>query len=200
LYHLASGSNQRATLTIGHHAHKIAAMDLLSTKLPFAMLALLLAVAGCGVAYQAGTRIKATRMSDSLKVGEPSPEVHHSWGEPDLRDYLPGDTEVWSYAYKPNSNDITAALLYTSAKDGDKGTFLDLKFVGGKLVSWQEAEHTMPAKGHTGISMGIGGGPVGAGTQTQPGAVHYSRRYLWAEAPRLGREDAHIACGLNHRI
>jgi hypothetical protein len=173
LYHPASGSNQRATLTIGGAAHKIAAMDLLSTKLHFAMLALLLAVAGCGVAYQAGTRIKATRMSDSLKVGEPSPEVHHSWGEPDLRDYLPGETEVWSYAYKPNSNDITAALLYTSAKDGDKGTFLDLKFVGGKLVSWQEAEHTMPAKGHTGISMGIGGGPVGSGTQTQPGAVHY---------------------------
>jgi hypothetical protein len=160
-------------LTIGGAAHKIAAMDLLSTKLPLATLALLVAVAGCGVAYQAGTRIKATRMSDSLKVGEPSPEVHHSWGEPDLRDYLPGDTEVWSYPYKPNSNDITAALLYTSSKDGDKGTFLDLKFVGGKLVSWQEAEHTMPAKGHTGISMGIGGGPVGNGTQTQPGAVHY---------------------------
>src|SRR6266404_3742007 len=87
--------------------------------------------AGCGVAYQAGTRLKATRMSDSLKVGESSPAVHHSWGEPDIRDYLPGDTEVWSYPYKPNSNDITAALLYTSSKDGDKGTFLDLKFVGG---------------------------------------------------------------------
>ncbi|HWN58495.1 MAG TPA: hypothetical protein VNO74_10365 [Methylomirabilota bacterium] len=138
-----------------------------------AILILALAVAGCGVAYQAGTRIKATRMSDSLQVGEPSPQVHRSWGEPDIRDYLPGDTEVWSYPYKPNSNDITAALLYTSSKDGDKGTFLDLKFVGGKLVSWQEAEHTMPAKGHTGISMGIGGGPVGNGTQVQPGAVHY---------------------------
>src|SRR6266446_5821078 len=132
----------------------------LGRRLALTILLWLLA-AGCGVAYQAGTRLKATRMSDSLKVGESSPAVHHSWGEPDIRDYLPGDTEVWSYPYKPNSNDITAALLYTSSKDGDKGTFLDLKFVGGKLVSWQEAEHTMPAKGHTGISMGIGGGPVG---------------------------------------
>jgi hypothetical protein len=131
------------------------------------------AFAGCGLAYQAGTRIKATRMSDSIQVGQTSPAVHHSWGEPDIRTYLPGDTEVWSYPYKPNSNDITAAILYTSSKDGDKGTFLDLKFVGGKLVSWQETEHTLPAKGHTGISMGIGGGPIGNGTQMQPGAVHY---------------------------
>src|SRR5271166_724145 len=95
----------------------------------------------CGLAYQAGTRIKATRMSDSLAVGQTSPDIHHEWGEPDIRTYLPGDTEVWSYPYKPNSNDVTAALLYTSSKDGDKGTFLDLKFVGGKLVPWQEAEH-----------------------------------------------------------
>ena len=128
---------------------------------------------GCGLAYQAGTRIKATRMSDSLQVGEPSPQVHHSYGEPDIRTYLPGDTEVWSYPYKPNSNDVTAALLYTSSKDGDKGTFLDLKFVGGKLVSWQEAEHTLPLKGHTGIGLGINQGPIGNGTQTSPGAVHY---------------------------
>jgi hypothetical protein len=112
-------------------------------------------------------------MSDTLQVGQTSPQVHHSWGEPDLRTYLPGDTEVWSYPYKPNSNDVVAALMYTSSKDGDKGTFLDLKFVGGKLVSWQEAEHTMPAKGHTGIGLGVGGGPIGNGTQTTPGAVHY---------------------------
>jgi len=185
------GINQRAllhhgarsgTLTIAGSANKITPMDHFFMQVTryrprrdalLTILILALASAGCGVAYQAGTRLKATRMSDSLQVGEPSPQVHRSWGEPDIRDYLPGDTEVWSYPYKPNSNDITAALLYTSSKDGDKGTFLDLKFVGGKLVSWQEAEHTMPAKGHTGISMGIGGGPVGNGTQTQPGAVHY---------------------------
>jgi hypothetical protein len=138
-----------------------------------AIASLTAAAPGCGVAYQAGTRIKVTRMSDSLAVGQTSPEIHHSWGEPDLRTYLPGDTEVWSYAYKPNSNDVAAALMYTSAKDGDKGTFLDLKFVGGKLVSWQEADHTMPAKGHTGIGMNIGGGSIGNGTEITPGAVHY---------------------------
>jgi hypothetical protein len=139
----------------------------------FAAIAAAFIATGCGLAYQAGTRIKVTRMSETLQVGQTSPEVHHAWGEPDLRTYLPGDTEVWSYPYKPNSNDVTAALLYTSSKDGDKGTFLDLKFVGGKLVSWQEAVHTMPAKGHTGIGLGVGGGPIGNGTQTMPGAVHY---------------------------
>jgi hypothetical protein len=138
-----------------------------------AIIPVALAAAGCGVAYQAGTRIKAAHMADTLKVGETSPDVHHAWGEPDIRTYLPADTEVWSYPYKPNSNDITAALLYTSSKDGDSGTFLDLKFVGGKLVSWQEAQHTMPLKGHTGIGIGIGGGPIGSGTQQTPGAVHY---------------------------
>ena len=73
----------------------------------------------------------------------------------------------------PTATTWLAALMYTSAKDGDKGTFLDLKFVGGKLVSWQEADHTMPAKGHTGIGMNIGGGSIGNGTATTPGAVHY---------------------------
>ncbi|MGC2275042.1 MAG: hypothetical protein WA571_03420, partial [Candidatus Binatus sp.] len=66
----------------------------------FALLALISATlifAGCGLAYQAGTRIKATRMSDSLQVGQTSPAIHHSWGEPDIRTYLPGETEVWSY-------------------------------------------------------------------------------------------------------
>jgi hypothetical protein len=136
-------------------------------------VALIFTFAGCGLFYQAGTRIKATRMSDTLQVGQTSPQIHHSWGEPDIRTYLPGQTEVWSYPYKPNSNDVTAALLYTSSKDGDKGTFLDLKFVGGKLVSWQEAEHTLPPKGHTGFGLGINQGPIGNGTEIQPGAVHY---------------------------
>jgi hypothetical protein len=173
------------TLTIKDGAPTIAPMDGMSIRtLPlkkvrfprFSLLAIMSAAlifAGCGLAYQAGTRLKATRMSDSLQVGQTSPQVHHSWGEPDIRTYLPGETEVWSYPYKPNSNDVAAALMYTSSKDGDKGTFLDLKFVGGKLVSWQEAEHTLPAKGHTGIGFGINQGPIGNGTQTQPGAVHY---------------------------
>src|ERR1700730_14878899 len=110
-----------------------------------AVISMALILGGCGLAYQAGTRIKATRMSDSLQVGQSSPQVHHSWGEPDIRTYLPGETEVWSYPYKPNSNDVTAALLYTSSKDGDKGTFLDLKFVGGKLVSLQAPGHKHPS-------------------------------------------------------
>jgi hypothetical protein len=112
-------------------------------------------------------------MADSLKPGQSSSDIRRRFGEPDIRQYLPANTDVWSYPYKPNSNDITAALLYTSTKDGDAGTFLDLKFVNGKLVSWQEAEHTMPAKGHTGLGMSIGGAPIGTGTQLQPGAVHY---------------------------
>ena len=146
-----------------------------SIRFGFAIVALawMALTSGCGVPYQVGTRIKATHMSDSLAVGQTSPEIHHRWGEPDIRTYLPGETEVWSYPYKPNSNDVTAALLYTSSKDGDKGTFLDLKFVEGKLVSWQEAEHTLPLKGHTGIGLGINQGPIGNGTQTNPGAVHY---------------------------
>jgi hypothetical protein len=172
-------------LTIKDGAHKISSMDgmsistLFKKKVPFPRFALpwivsaALIFTGCGLAYQAGTRIKATRMSDSLQVGQTSPQIHHSWGEPDIRTYLPGETEVWSYPYKPNSNDVTAALLYTSSKDGDKGTFLDLKFVEGKLVSWQEAEHTLPPKGHTGFGMGINQGPIGNGTEQLPGAVHY---------------------------
>ena len=173
------------TLTIKDGAHRIAPMEQMSIGTPllkksrfprFALLAVVSATlifAGCGLAYQAGTRIKATRMSDTLQVGQTSPQIHHSWGEPDIRTYLPGETEVWSYPYKPNSNDVAAALMYTSTKDGDKGTFLDLKFVDGKLVSWQEAEHTMPAKERTGFGMGINGSPIGNGTQTTPGAVHY---------------------------
>ncbi len=113
-------------------------------------------------------------MADSLQPGESSLDIHRRFGEPDLRQYLPGNTEVWSYPYKPNSNDLTAQLLYTSTKDGDAGTFLDLKFVGGKLVSWMQAEHTMPPKDHTGgLGVGLGGGPIGNGTEITPGAVHY---------------------------
>ncbi|MGH7815346.1 MAG: hypothetical protein ACREQI_15240 [Candidatus Binataceae bacterium] len=138
-----------------------------------AVLALALALSGCGVAYQAGTRLKASRMAGDLKPGMTSPEVHRQWGEPDIRQYLPGNVEIWSYPYKPNENDLTAMLLYSSAKEGDRGEFLDLKFAGGKLASWQEVEHTMPSKGTGHLGMGIGGGPIGNGTQVQPGAVHY---------------------------
>jgi hypothetical protein len=127
-----------------------------------------LALAGCGLAYQAGTRIKAARMSDSLKLGENLAQIHRKYGEPDLRQYLPGDVEIWSYPYKPNSNDVTAALLYTSSKEGDTGTFLDLKFVGGKLVSWIQAQHTMPPKERPGFGASFGAPPIAA-----PAGAHY---------------------------
>ena len=130
-------------------------------------------LAGCGVFYQAGTRIKASHMSDQLKQGESMSEIHKQFGEPSLREYPSDTTEVWSYAYKPNSNDITAALLYTSTKEGDKGTFVDLKFVNGQLVSWTEAEHTMPAKERSGFGAGISAPPIsGPGPANSP-VSHY---------------------------
>jgi hypothetical protein len=122
-----------------------------------AALALMLAAGGCGVAYQASTELRASRMQRDLKLGESELDVHTQWGEPDLRQNLRNDTEVWSYAKRPNSNDIAASLLYTNVKEGDKGQFLDLTFVDGKLASWKEAAHTMPAKtGGPGFSFGVG--------------------------------------------
>jgi hypothetical protein len=125
------------------------------------------AMAGCGVLYQAGTRYRASRISDSLKPGEPMAQVHQQWGEPDLRTYPDDTTEIWSYPYKPNTNDIAAALLYTSSKEGDQGTFLDLKFVNGKLVSWDEKSHTMPAKERSGFGTSLGSPTIaGPGSTT----------------------------------
>jgi outer membrane protein assembly factor BamE (lipoprotein component of BamABCDE complex) len=127
-------------------------------------LGLSLAAAGCGVAYQAGTELRAKHMRDSLKVGESMPEVRNRFGEPDIRTDTDSGGQVWSYASRANSNDIAATLFYTSAKEGDRGHFLDLKFVDGKLVSWEDAERTMPAKRGTGINYGFtagsGGQPV----------------------------------------
>ncbi len=102
--------------------------------------------AGCGAAYQASTEIRSHRMMDSLKPGQTMPEVRHDYGQPDIITDQDQRTEIWSYASRPNSNDIAATLLYTAAKEGDSGQFLDLKFVDGKLVSWSKQEHTMPAK------------------------------------------------------
>ncbi len=132
-----------------------------------AALGLMLA-GGCGLFYQAGTRVKASKMTEHLKVGESMVEIHKRYGEPDIHQFLPNDVEVWSYAYKPNSDDLTAALFYTSAKEGDKGTFVDLKFQQGKLVSWAEAEHTMPAKERSGFSAGLGAPAI-----APPNGTHY---------------------------
>jgi hypothetical protein len=113
---------------------------------------------GCGLAYDASTHVRASRMTRSLQPGESSLAVHQNWGEPDLRQYLDRNEQIWSYAIQPNSNDVAATLLYTSVKPGDNGSFLDLKFIDGKLVSWNKAEHTVPAKQGAGFSFGVGPG------------------------------------------
>ncbi|HZP45559.1 MAG TPA: hypothetical protein VFB15_07905 [Candidatus Binataceae bacterium] len=128
------------------------------------LIAVLLALAGgclaaCGLVYDTSAGVRGARMEDSLKVGESSLEVHDKWGEPDIRTNAGDDTQVWSYVTRPNSNDVAASLLYTSTKPGDTGKFLDLKFVDGKLVSWNSVEHTVPPKQGMGFSYGLG--PVG---------------------------------------
>jgi outer membrane protein assembly factor BamE (lipoprotein component of BamABCDE complex) len=136
-------------------------------KLASAMLTVLFTcAAGCGLFYQAASGYRANQMEKMLKPGMTSLQVHQTWGEPDIRNYVDQRTEIWSYAKHANAGDVTAAVLYTSAKEGDKGSFLDLKFDDGKLVSWNEAPHTMPAKEGSGFSAGIGGAPQG-------GTVHY---------------------------
>jgi hypothetical protein len=123
-----------------------------------ALALLVAAFSGCGLAYDASTHARAIHMNHSLKAGESSLEVHQHWGEPDIRQYIGRNEQVWSYAVQPNSNDVAAILLYTSVKPGDTGNFLDLKFLDGKLVSWNKAQHTMPAKQGTGFSFGVGPG------------------------------------------
>jgi hypothetical protein len=113
-------------------------------------------VYACGLFYGAGSELRTTRMAHSLTAGETTLQVHNDWGEPDLRSGIDDSTEVWSYVALPNSNDIAATLLYTSTKPGDTDKFLDLKFVDGKLVSWNTVEHTMPTKKGTGFSYGLG--------------------------------------------
>jgi hypothetical protein len=129
------------------------------------VLALLL-FAGCGVVYQAASGYRANKMEKSLQAGLTMPEVHQVWGEPDIRTYVDPHNEVWSYAKHANTDDYTATLLYTSAKEGDSGTFVDLKFSDGKLVSWDEGQHTMPAKEGAGFSAGLSGASPG-------GTAHY---------------------------
>ncbi len=82
----------------------------------------------------------------SLKAGESAVDIHGRWGQPDIVLDRGGEAEVWSYAERPNSDDIAASIFYSGVKEGDKGTFVDLRMVNGKLQSWSEAEHRMPAK------------------------------------------------------
>jgi hypothetical protein len=129
------------------------------------VVALMLMAAGCGLAYQAGSRVKTSHMKDDLKPGESSLAVHQEWGEPDLRTDKGNNTEIWSYAERANSKDLAATVFYSAAKQGDEGKFLDLKFINGKLVSWQEADRTMPAKRGTGFNWGLGPGGTASAVQ-----------------------------------
>jgi len=45
----------------------------------------MVSICGCGLAYQAGSKFKTSRMKDQLKEGETTAQVHLDWGEPDLR-------------------------------------------------------------------------------------------------------------------
>jgi len=136
-------------------------------KFASAVLMVLLAFpGGCGLFYQAGSGYKVNKMENTLKPGMTSLEVHRAFGEPDIRNYVNDRTAIWSYAKHANTGDVTAAVLYTSAKEGDTGSFLDLKFDDGKLVSWNEATHTMPKKEGASFSAGMGGA-------SQSGTVHY---------------------------
>lgn len=120
--------------------------------------------AGCGLAYQAATEHRASKMEQELKPGLTMAQVRQMFGQPDIVQQQPDDDskEVWSYAKHANSNDVAAEVFYTSAKEGDKGTFEDLQFIDGNLASWSEAQHTMAPKemGHitTTLSYGRGGG------------------------------------------
>jgi hypothetical protein len=130
-----------------------------------AMVVAMGSICGCGLFYQAGSRVKTSRMEDRLKTGETALQVHEDWGEPDIRKDLGEHSELWSYASHPNNHDAAATIFYTSTKAGDEGKFLDLKFTDGKLVSWAEAERMMPAKQGAGFSYGFGVNGVAAPVQ-----------------------------------
>lgn len=128
------------------------------------IFAVMTSLTGCGLAYQAASEHRASKMQEELQTGLTMAQVHQMFGEPDIEEKPDDTTEIWSYAKHANRNDVTAELLYTSAKEGDAGTFEDLKFVDGKLASWAEAQHTMAPKERSeitttiGYGRGIGGG------------------------------------------
>lgn len=96
-------------------------------------------------------------MMDLLKTDQTMPEVRQEFGLPDIITDRDQNTEIWSYASRPNSNNIAVALLYPAAMAGVTGHFIDLRFVNGKLLSWGEQKHTMPAKHFfEGFTIGFG--------------------------------------------
>jgi hypothetical protein len=125
--------------------------------------------AGCGLPYQAASAYRANEMERYLKSGDTMAQVQRKFGEPDIEERPDDRTEIWSYAKHANSNDVAAEILYTSAKAGDKGTFEDLKFTDGSLVSWGESQHTMPFKERSGLTTTLGYGGHGGRSETGQG-------------------------------
>ena len=64
------------------------------------------------------------RIADSLRVGQTSPKIHHSWGG--TGNHLPAIPRSGATYTSPNSNYIAETVLYTSSKDREKRTFLDV--------------------------------------------------------------------------
>jgi len=129
-------------------------------------------LSGCGLLYQGASGYRAQRMEQQVTPGESMREVHDRFGEPDIRACPDQTTEIWSYAKSSNNGDITAKLLYTASREGDAGTFVDVKFIDGKVVSVNEANHTMPTKLGSGFSAGLGGPSVG-----HPGGIGPTSHY-----------------------
>ena len=133
-------------------------------------VAVMVFAAGCGLSYQAASEYRANKMERELKSGDTMAQVQEKFGEPDIEERPDDRTEIWSYAKHANSDDVAAEILYTSAKAGDQGTFEDLKFTDGSLVSWGEAQHTMPTKERSGLTTTLGyGSHVGRSDTGQAG-------------------------------
>lgn len=133
------------------------------------LVAAMIFAAGCGLSYQAASAYRANKMERELKPGDTMAQVQRKFGEPDIEDRPDDRTEIWSYAKHANSNDVAAEILYTSAKEGDKGTFEDLKFTDGSLVSWGEAQHTMPPKERSELTTTLSYGRHGGRSDTGQG-------------------------------
>jgi hypothetical protein len=131
-----------------------------------AILAAAMIAAGCGLSYQAASAYRANKMERALKPGATMAQVQREFGQPDIEDRPDDRTEIWSYAKHANSNDVAAEILYTSAKAGDQGTFEDLKFTDGSLVSWGEAQHTMPPKERAELTTTLSYGRHGSRSDT----------------------------------
>ena len=137
-----------------------------------AWFAAMLLAAGCGLAYQAAAEHRAAKMDQQLQPGLTFAQVAEKFGQPDIEDKPDDTTEIWGYAKRTNRGDLMAELTYTSAKEGDAGTFEDLKFVDGKLVSWSEGQHTMAEKESSDVTVSFGRGGGGGRHGSRNGSAN----------------------------